>query len=640
MPRWIPLTAVVLALASVGLVYQRLQVQAQPAQPVPGAASLSAIAKGPDQVNLVWTAVRGNQYGYLVEIRSAADPRYTQWTEFSPIPKTGGYTCDSTVALRGGSCTISDPEGVHVYNPPNNAVPYWVTEGSYTDPQDDSPAQFIAWGLKSGAAYDFRVRTYTGGAAPSSGPWSNVASATTSQATLRYVAPDGDDANDGTASDRSHAWHTLGHATGALRCGQELIVMGGDYAEDVVASQQPCTATSKIVVMVSPGATATLTSMAKAGAWHPILLQGNHIVIDGLRCISNTPHGDYDVEIDGSYNALLNVDVHPPVIPAGGNSAVLVRGSHNLIYRSSIHDYGSPDAAQNPSGNSGFILTFLGPNATDEVVWSNHLTRGGHDVTLCKGGCSYSRWLNNVMDGGWGMGIEALSADGQASGHNLIEGNIIKDVGKLVTFYKPAIEVSSPNNTVRRNLSFGSAYASLEESGFGGDAGHNLVYNNVFYAPASCIFQSAIGGAALYDDIVYANNICYKFTGLATDMYPGNRTGSITRNTIVGADAAGGLRQGDAVILWNRSAGAPFEYSKPLAYADESYSPPFSRNLDLAVDPRFVNEAAFDFHLAQGSPLIGAGTAVADKEWGTAAGSVDLGAFGIHVSGAAPPRRK
>jgi hypothetical protein len=244
------------------------------------------------------------------------------------------------------------------------------------------------------------------------------------------------------------------------------------------------------------------------------------------------------------------------------------------------------------------------------------------------------------MDGGWGMGFEALSADGQPSGHNLIEGNIMKDVGKLVAFYKPSIEVSSPDNTVRRNVSFGGAYAALEESGFGGDAGHNLVYNNVFYAPASCIFQSSAGGPGVYDGNVYANNICYKFTGLATDIYPGNRTNSITRNTIVRAGAAGALRKAEPIIIWNHSAGSPFEYPKPLSYADESYSPPFSRNIDLAVDPRFLNEAAFDFHLAPGSPLIGAGVAIADKEWGTAIGSVDLGAFGINVSEHRPPRRK
>jgi hypothetical protein len=64
------------------------------------------------------------------------------------------------------------------------------------------------------------------------------------------------------------------------------------------------------------------------------------------------------------------------------------------------------------------------------VIWSNHLTRGGHDTSLCTNGCSYNRWLNNVMDGGWGIGFEAI----QGSQFNLVEGNVIKDVGQLVAF--------------------------------------------------------------------------------------------------------------------------------------------------------------------------------------------------------------
>src|ERR1043165_2288960 len=116
------------------------------------APAIAGKAKGPNQINLTWSAAKGDIYGYLVEIRSTGDPRYANWTELQPIPKAGGYTCDSNVVFRGGRCAISDPQGAHVYNPPNNGVPYWVTEATYIDPQDDSPAQFIAAGLKPNTA--------------------------------------------------------------------------------------------------------------------------------------------------------------------------------------------------------------------------------------------------------------------------------------------------------------------------------------------------------------------------------------------------------------------------------------------------------------------------------------------------------
>jgi hypothetical protein len=89
-----------------------------------------------------------------------------------------------------------------------------------------------------------------------------------------------------------------------------------------------------------------------------------------------------------------------------------------LLYRSYLHDYGSPDPTQNPNGNGGFLLTLLNGDAVENILWSNHLTRGGHDESLCKGGCSSNRWLNNVMDGGWGQGWIAVW--GGEFDHNLV----------------------------------------------------------------------------------------------------------------------------------------------------------------------------------------------------------------------------
>ena len=41
-----------------------------------GAPFIAAVAKGPNQINLVWPALSGTHYGYLVEIQSASDARY------------------------------------------------------------------------------------------------------------------------------------------------------------------------------------------------------------------------------------------------------------------------------------------------------------------------------------------------------------------------------------------------------------------------------------------------------------------------------------------------------------------------------------------------------------------------------------
>jgi len=593
--------------------------------PPPGVPNVAATAKGPDQINLTWPPVDDPGYGYLVEIQSAGDSRYTQWQELKPIPVAGGYKCDSNVRIRNGVCNISDPNGAHVYDPPTNGVPYWVTESTYLDPQDGTPAQFIAAGLKPGTSYSFRIRTYSGNRSPVRGSYSNVAAATTAKYELRYVSPDGNDANNG--ADESHPWRTLHHASRSIVCGQVLLVKGGTYSDDMISLAQTCTSAKKAVVLVNPGETASISSVP-AGAEHTVVLGGSYLVIDGLVSASSSPqNGDYDIMVEGSHNAVLNVETHPAVVPTfkGG---VQVHGDHNLIYRSYLHDAGSPDATQNPSGGGGFVLTVEGNRAIGNVIWSNHLTRGGHDVSLCIRGCSNNRWLNNVMDGGWGMGWEAI----QGSMHNLVEGNFIKDAGQLVAFYKPAIEVSEAYNTVRRNVVVNAKSNGLEISALygGSSAVHILVYNNTFYRPATCIFGSHNGGPAAYDYEVYSNNICYGFANPATDIYVGSKNSQISHNNLVAVDAAGRPQTDKRIIIWNHQAEGDFQYPRTLAEADSIYNPPFSHNRGLDVNPGFVDEAGLDFHLTARSRLNGAGTRIQDPDWSFAGGKVDLGAFGIN----------
>ena len=388
-------------------------------------------------------------------------------------------------------------------------------------------------------------------------------------------------------------------------------------------------------MLVNPGDTATITSQP-ANSGHALRagggLPGNRRAGGGLR---RHTLGEYDAEIAGSHNALLNVDFRPPVIPSF-KFGVTISGTGNLVYRSYLHDYGSPDATQNPDGGGGFLLALLGWGATENVIWSNHLTRGGHDESLCKSGCRNNRWLNNVMDGGWGQGWIGVYGAGPAD-HNLVEGNFIKGVGQLAPFYKPAIQVSGANNTVRRNVVVDSKSWGLEVSSFsGGTASYNLIYNNVFYNSGGCYFQSSSRGSKAYSNVVYANNICHKVQDVAFRIYLGNTTNRNTNNDILSVDAAGKPQPERAFIIWNQLGGGAYENAKSIGVADRSYDPVFSRNKAVSVVPRFVDEANLDFHLSAGSPLLEAGIAITDAEWGSTVGPADVGAFGIAASKSTP----
>jgi len=327
--------------------------------------TIAAISKGPNQINLLWHAVGNPGYGYLVEIQSDNDSRYSVWTELKPIPPAAGYQCDNSIQIRGGTCSISDPNGTHVYNPPTNGIPYWVTESTYQDPQDGSGARFIAAGLQPGASYSFRVRTYSGNSSTTYGDYSNTATATTDGYTVFYVSPTGNDNNDGTAADDGHAWRTLAYGSKAIGCGHVLIVKGGNYPSDQIGLSQQCSPDAKAVVLVNPGDTATITSVISGGD-KIMEIDGTNVVVDGIVSAAAVS-GNYAIEFSGSHNALLNVEWHPQVIPTQNNGVNLV-GDHNLIYHSYLHDAFSPDATQNPEGNGGWVLTVQGNEAQWNVI--------------------------------------------------------------------------------------------------------------------------------------------------------------------------------------------------------------------------------------------------------------------------------
>jgi hypothetical protein len=520
-----------------------------------GRPQIAAVAKGPNQINLTWGAVAEPGYGYLVEVSGG---QWLVWTELKPIPVAAGYS--------------GDPAGVHVYNPPVNGVATWVVEPQYLDPQDGTPTQFIAAGLRPGTVYRFRVRCYRWLPQPEYGPYSNVVAATTMPYAARYVSLAGSDAADGSPA---HPWRTLAHGSAAIQCGQVLVAAPGSYVNDSIAMAQVCS-NGKAVVMAE--VSGSVVVQAPAGAANAITLSGSGLVVDGIAV--RTAAGDYEVLVGGSHNALLRTET------ANGWGVHLVHADCTLIYQCYLHDAGSTD-----NGNGGFTLAV--EHSTNHVVWSNHLTRGAHDVSLCKQTCTGGNWLTNVMDGGWGMGFEAI----EQSVGNLVEGNTIWHVQQLMgTTYKPGIEISSAQNIVRRNLVIGGKSTAVEVSAlYGGDSAQGVkVYNNTLAGNYACLFQSANDGggmgAAAYNGFEFKGNVCTGFLSKAIDIYLANVESQVTGNDLSNADGPAAKS-----VIWNHVAQGSYQYPRTVSDADATYSPPFSNN--VSVPARYVDEAGGDYHL-------------------------------------------
>jgi len=206
------------------------------------------------------------------------------------------------------------------------------------------------------------------------------------------------------------------------------------------------------------------------------------------------------------------------------------------------------------------------------------------------------------------------------SGNIVFEQNVIHDVGRLSpgeagcspsTDYwqnhDHGIYHSQGNNFIVRNNLFYNMTHGWPIQLYAGSVDQFYVVNNTF----AFANPNRVGHIVIDEPLsnsVIANNIFYQPTTAGVDMSGGTLTNVTVENNIT----ANG-------VVWNGSASGAT----------------FANNFDN-TDPKFVNPAAFDFHLQAGSPAIGAGISLSyvptdfdgvQRPQGTA---WDIGAFEFH----------
>lgn len=573
--------------------------------------TITAMARGPNQIILTWSAVAKPGWGYRVEIQSDRDTRYPSWTE------------------------LSWQNGL-------SYLPYWVTDQGgtqkvYTDPTTASSgwgdnAQCNIYGLKYGTLYNFRVRTWgkTDAGVATYGSYSSLANATTTTpAAIRYVDAAARGSNNGTSW--ANAWTRIYSSMG-VTAGTLVLIKGGNYASDYIDPNNSGTyGTGRIVFQANYGEIPIITSTG-GGNGIPIHIRRNFIVLDGIQITSNTTvANEPPVTVTGNRNAFVNCKFQGQLTAnAWGLVWIYPTGTYNLIHNCYLYDNGSTQG-------QGACVTNRGPNVNHNTVQYCYMSRGGHESAGNYGGSQYNRQLNNYATDCGEMTVATSDGGAPNSRYNLCEGNIIVNTGKNTqTDYKPGIQLSGSYCTVRRNIIYdgwasstvGKGSAGIEVSDLHAVGGQgNLVHNNTVAHNGGAGFmiwggrENIIKNNVDYDNAIGATEACNNMLHLLTDAAAGNDN-VISKNLILDVTVGGAEKPGAAII--SRAYGN----CVAVAYANANY-PDIKDNYDN-YPPQFIDYVGRDFHLKSTSRIINLGDVVTDATWGTIGylgAAPDIGAF-------------
>ena len=338
-------------------------------------------------------------------------------------------------------------------------------------------------------------------------------------ATNYYMAPLGNDANDGLMSSLGRAWATLQHAEGVLVAGDTLFVEGGTYSSAQQwynsSSSAGGTTLRPIVIKAYGDAIANFTMSGTtdmgnsffAWIWY---CTKDHIVIDGeshlhpsktryfvftgscYRMFWTEPNIGRRIsgivvrgcEFDGRLS-----DTHGSTMVAIADCDSFV--IDNCYIHHAWHATGSPGG----DGTDGYEET--GDNVTIRScsygkITNNTLNFGNHflmmitprwqdgEYTTCK----YITISGNTFDNGWGGGVGLT----QGSSYCLVENNYFTNCGCTCrnSYSKPSLELAGSYNTVRRNVIYNPCSQGLRvEAQY--DCGtcpidnRNYIYNNTIF---------------------------------------------------------------------------------------------------------------------------------------------------------------
>ena len=384
--------------------------------------------------------------------------------------------------------------------------------------------------------------------------------ANTAQATVFYVASNGDDSSTGS---EVAPFRTISHGVSVLSAGDTLYVKEGTYKEyitnDPAFSKQTFipngTSWEKpVTVAANPGDTVTIIPGSGKAFFVITDGQDKYLIIDGF-IIDGQKTALYGFKFG---NGTQHVRVQNSEIKNSKYSGILV--SQGLVT-----EYALPADTYHE-----FINLHVHHNGSS---WRDH----GYYISTSRNLVEHCH-IHHNSDYGGKFYASMQNGGGGTANYNIFRYNTIHDNGQNTTIQSVGFLLSSGIG----NQAYGNiAYNEEVGLGIGGDATDTLLYNNITY-----------------------NNSLYGIKIFGSQG--GSRKAMVYNNTVYGNPLYGiAVRDGaENTILKNNIA---YNNGNGNIWLAPDQSPGTIRENNLLIDPKFEDPLQYNFKLKSGSPAIDSG---------------------------------
>jgi hypothetical protein len=378
--------------------------------------------------------------------------------------------------------------------------------------------------------------------------------------------------NNNAGTNIAAPWCTIAKATATVKAGDTVYIREGVYAENdgsaVLRTHSSGDAANGYITFQNYNNEAVILRDQPIGIYN----SQSYIKFIGLRVENldyNTSIMQWGMRLDAGNHVIVQYCTVYNLRKQDASRGIQIgdQASYYQILNNTVMYVGYPRWLGTEAGDQ--IVVFGDYN----LIQGNKANYGGHGALWLSGNFNVVRYNN--FRGSWGR--PTLTLNSNSAFRNLIEWNILWDAHEGHSDTRnPLHQQQAPNTIFRRNLGYlgdgpGIGYNAGIDVGTPNvtwESSHNRFYNNVIYDIGNqgmfgyrMAFHLVDHNGGLAVDNVHKNNICYSNyeDGVRYDIYAYPEDNTFVNNT------------------WN------------------------------PTDPKFVNEANYDFHLQSTSPAIDKG---------------------------------